>query len=98
MCLVPGAAAYDERLTRFRLRQAFGRLVRRADDRGVFVLLDRAFPSRLHGAFPAGGTVERIGLADAVEATRGVIGLVEGMHYARQYWAQMMDWFPYSAW
>ncbi len=68
-----GGAAYDERLTRFRLRQAFGRLVRRADDHGVFVLLDRAFPSRLHGAFPPGVTVERIGLADAVQATRGFL-------------------------
>lgn len=68
-----GASAYDERLTRFRLRQAFGRLVRRADDSGVFVLLDRAFPSRLHGAFPPGVTVERLGLADAVQATRGFL-------------------------
>ncbi|WP_374440851.1 ATP-dependent DNA helicase [Stella sp.] len=68
-----GGAAYDERLTRFRLRQAFGRLVRRADDRGVFVLLDRAFPSRLFGAFPTGVTVERMGLADAVQATRGFL-------------------------
>ncbi|BBK30050.1 ATP-dependent DNA helicase DinG [Stella humosa] len=68
-----GGAAYDERLTRFRLRQAFGRLVRRADDTGVFVLLDRAFPSRLHGAFPPGVTVVRMGLADAVQATRGFL-------------------------
>ena len=50
----PGAArgvrrrAYDEMLTRLRLKQAFGRLVRRADDRGVFVMLDRQLPSR-HG-------------------------------------------------
>ncbi|MGE0724355.1 MAG: ATP-dependent DNA helicase [Alphaproteobacteria bacterium] len=65
-----GGQAYDDRLTRFRLRQAFGRLVRRADDSGVFVLLDRAFPSRLHGAFPEGVQVERIGLADAVAVVR----------------------------
>ncbi|BBK44540.1 DNA helicase [Allostella vacuolata] len=70
-----GGAAYDERLTRFRLRQAFGRLVRRADDTGVFVLLDRAFPSRLHGAFPPGVAVERIGLADAVQATRAFLAI-----------------------
>ena len=70
-----GGAAYDERLTRFRLRQAFGRLVRRADDTGVFVLLDRAFPSRLHGAFPPGVVVERIGLADAVQATREFLAI-----------------------
>ncbi|MCC7276019.1 MAG: ATP-dependent DNA helicase, partial [Alphaproteobacteria bacterium] len=68
-----GGAAHDERLTRFRLRQAFGRLIRRADDTGVFVLLDRAFPSRLHSAFPAGVMVERVGLAEAARATRAFL-------------------------
>ena len=52
-------------IARLRLRQAFGRLIRRADDKGVFVMMDSALPSRLHGAFPDGVTVERIGLADA---------------------------------
>jgi ATP-dependent DNA helicase DinG len=64
-----GGTAYDDRLTRLRLRQAFGRLVRRADDAGVFVLLDRMMPSRLLGAFPEGVTVERLGLKDAVART-----------------------------
>ena len=45
---------YDDRIARLRLRQAFGRLIRRATDRGVFVLLDRQTPSRLLSAFPAG--------------------------------------------
>ena len=57
-------------LTRLRLRQAFGRLIRRADDCGVFVLLDRQMPSRLLGAFPDGVPVERVGLKDAVARTR----------------------------
>src|SRR4029434_4288534 len=35
-----GGAAYDDMIVRLRLKQAFGRLVRRADDYGVFVLLD----------------------------------------------------------
>jgi ATP-dependent DNA helicase DinG len=65
-----GGAAYDDMLTRLRLKQAFGRLVRRADDRGVFVLLDRMMPSRLLGAFPPEVAVERTGLAHAVAATR----------------------------
>jgi hypothetical protein len=42
-------------ITRLRLKQAFGRLVRRGDDHGVFVLLDPMMPSRLAGAFPEGG-------------------------------------------
>jgi ATP-dependent DNA helicase DinG len=62
-----GAKRYDDMLTRFKLRQAFGRLVRRADDRGVFVLLDPMMPSRLFGAFPEGVEPQRVGLKDAVE-------------------------------
>ncbi len=62
--------AYDDMLTRLRLKQAFGRLVRRADDHGVFVLLDPMTPTRLLGAFPEGVAVERVGLADAVAATK----------------------------
>ena len=37
-----GGVEYADRIARLRLRQAYGRLVRRADDRGVFVMLDRA--------------------------------------------------------
>src|SRR5215469_6796562 len=64
-----GGAAYDDRIARLRLRQAYGRLVRRADDHGVFVLLDRAMPSRLLGAFPEGVVVARLGLKDTIAAT-----------------------------
>jgi ATP-dependent DNA helicase DinG len=60
---------YDDRIVRLRLRQAFGRLIRRASDRGVFVLLDRQAPSRLMSAFPAGVVVQRLGLAQVVNAT-----------------------------
>ncbi len=60
---------YDDRIVRLRLRQAFGRLIRRTSDRGVFVLLDRQAPSRLMTAFPAGVVVERVGLARAVQET-----------------------------
>jgi ATP-dependent DNA helicase DinG len=65
-----GAIRYDDRVARLKLRQAFGRLIRRADDMGVFVLLDRQMPSRLLGAFPEGVTVERLGLKDTIERTR----------------------------
>jgi len=64
-----GGADYDDMLTRLRLKQAFGRLVRREGDTGVFVLLDRALPSRLLGAFPEGVAVERLGLGQAVART-----------------------------
>ncbi len=63
----PGA--YDDRIARLRLRQAFGRLIRAAGDRGVFVLLDRRTPSRLFSAFPPGVEVRRVGLAEAVAET-----------------------------
>jgi ATP-dependent DNA helicase DinG len=65
-----GKKRYDELITRLKLRQAFGRLVRRADDRGVFVMLDSMLPSRLSGAFPEGVTIEKRGLAEIIEKTR----------------------------
>jgi ATP-dependent DNA helicase DinG len=69
-----GAAKdYDDRIARLRLRQAFGRLIRRVDDRGVFVLLDRRTPSRLLSAFPPGVEVRRVGLAEAASTTQGFL-------------------------
>ena len=46
--------AFDDRIARLRLRQAFGRLIRRASDRGVFVLLDRQTPIAAAVRLPAG--------------------------------------------
>jgi ATP-dependent DNA helicase DinG len=59
---------YDDRIARLRLRQAFGRLIRTATDRGAFVLLDRRTPSRLLSAFPDGVTPVRAGLAETARA------------------------------
>ncbi len=61
---------YDDMIARLRLKQAYGRLVRRADDRGVFVMLDAQTPSRLAGAFPPGTTMRRLGLAEAIAEVR----------------------------
>jgi len=73
-----GKRRYDDMITRLRLKQAFGRLVRRADDHGVFVLLDPMMPSRLLGAFPDGVAVRRCGLAEAVAETRAFLSPEEG--------------------
>ena len=67
-------AGYDDRIARFRLRQAFGRLIRSATDRGVFVLLDRQAPTRLLSAFPPGVAVRRLGLAQAVSEIQDFLG------------------------
>lgn len=68
-----GGRHYDDMITRLRLKQAFGRLVRRAGDHGVFVLLDPLMPSRLNGAFPPGVTPRRVGLAEAVREVRSFL-------------------------
>jgi ATP-dependent DNA helicase DinG len=65
-----GGKIYDDSLTRLKLKQAFGRLVRRADDRGIFVLLDPMMPSRLLGAFPPGVDVARVGIKTAIDETK----------------------------
>ena len=57
---------YDDLLTRFRLKQAFGRLIRGAGDKGCFVILEGATPSRLLTAFPEKTPVKRCGLAEAI--------------------------------
>ncbi len=62
-------SGYDDRIARLRLRQAFGRLIRTATDRGVFVLLDRRTPTRLLSAVPAGVVMRRVGLVEAVRET-----------------------------
>ncbi len=68
-----GGAAYTDMLTRLKLKQAFGRLVRRADDRGVFAMLDPGTPTRLLGAFPEAAPVARVGLAEAIAQTRAFL-------------------------
>jgi ATP-dependent DNA helicase DinG len=69
-----GGKGYDDAVARGRIAQAFGRLIRRADDRGVFVMLDAAAPSRLFTGLPEGVAVERMGLVEAIEATAGFLG------------------------
>lgn len=58
--------AYNLMLVRMKTAQAFGRLIRKKDDRGVFVMLDRAVPSETLSAFPEGTPVEKLSLKDAV--------------------------------
>jgi len=64
--LANGGSAYDDRIVRARLAQAFGRLIRRAGDHGIFVLLSAACPSRLLTAFPTGTPILRVPLDEAV--------------------------------
>jgi len=65
-----GGRGYDEMLTRLKLSQAYGRLIRRSSDRGVFVMLDGQTPTRLLEALPSGVPIERLGLADAVKVVK----------------------------
>jgi ATP-dependent DNA helicase DinG len=61
-----GGSVYDDRVVRARLAQAFGRLIRRQGDCGVFVILSAAMPSRLLPAFPPGVPVRRLPLDQAI--------------------------------
>jgi len=69
-----GGKGYDDILTRGRIAQAFGRLIRRADDKGVFVMLDAAAPTRLFAGLPEGTRLERVSLVEAIEATAAHVG------------------------
>jgi ATP-dependent DNA helicase DinG len=72
-----GRDAWVDRITRLKLRQAFGRLIRRADDRGVFVMLDSRLPTRLTSAFPEGAPIERVGLAEAIARSKEFLNPTE---------------------
>lgn len=65
--LAGGGSAYDDRIIRARLAQAFGRLIRSKDDAGHFIVLSPAFPSRLLNAFPQGTPVIRLTLEEALQ-------------------------------
>jgi ATP-dependent DNA helicase DinG len=62
--------SYDDQLTRLRLAQGFGRLIRRASDRGIFVLLDPRAPSRLLSGLPEGVEIEKLTLSEAIASVR----------------------------
>ncbi len=64
--LANGGSAYDDRVVRARLAQGFGRLIRRQGDRGLFVILSSALPSRLLTAFPPEVSVSRVTLDRAI--------------------------------
>jgi len=66
--------SYDDLLTRFRLKQAFGRLIRGPQDKGCFVILEGATPSRLLTAFPETAPVKRCGLTEAIGDIRQFLG------------------------
>ena len=68
-----GGRHYDEMTTRLKLKQAFGRLIRRAGDKGVFVMLDSMLPTRLQTAFPETVEIEKIGLAETSEKIRAFL-------------------------
>ncbi len=61
-----GGSAYDDSVIRARIAQAFGRLIRRADDFGQFVMLSPSFPSRLLTSFPNGTPIHRMPLDEVV--------------------------------
>ena len=66
------------------MAQAFGRLIRRADDHGLFVLLSAAMPSRLLSAFPPGVKITRCTLDEAVARAGALPSAVQTGHEARE--------------
>ncbi|WP_199899697.1 ATP-dependent DNA helicase [Sneathiella glossodoripedis] len=72
-----GGSRYDDMLTRLKLKQAFGRLLRKESDYGVFVMLDSMLPTRLTSAFPPDVPIERVGIKDAIALTRNFIAQKE---------------------
>ena len=62
-----GGKTYDDAIARARIAQAFGRLIRRADDKGCFIMLDASSPTRLFSSLPPGVELQRVTLVEAIE-------------------------------
>lgn len=73
--LASGGSAFDDRIIRGRLAQGFGRLIRRADDRGQFVILSPSVPSRLLSAFPPDVPIRRLTLDEAIARVAAMTAL-----------------------
>ena len=69
-----GGRSYDDMVTRLKLKQAFGRLIRREGDKGIFVMCDSMLPSRLHSAFPKDVEIVKLGLAEVKEEISKFLG------------------------
>lgn len=78
-----GGNAYDDAIIRARLAQAFGRLIRRANDKGIFVILSAAMPSRLLSAFPPGVPIRRMPLDEAVITVSERLGFATSLVHQR---------------
>jgi ATP-dependent DNA helicase DinG len=57
-------------LTKIKLTQAFGRLIRSKTDKGIFILLDPGMPTRLLTAFPKEAAITRCNLANAISEVK----------------------------
>ena len=68
-----GGREYDKTLVRARLKQAFGRLIRKSDDKGCFVLAEKECPSELLNAFPENAPIIRCDTDMAAKAVRGFL-------------------------
>ena len=58
---------YRENLVRLKLRQSFGRLIRNQQDTGIFIVLDRATPTKLLNAFPSNISISRVSLQEGIQ-------------------------------
>jgi ATP-dependent DNA helicase DinG len=68
---------FSESLVKLKLRQAFGRLIRKEDDRGLFVLLETAVPSEFLQAFPDDVGVLKLSLEDSLNNIKQFLGNIK---------------------
>lgn len=55
---------------RFKLRQAFGRIIRTENDKGIFILLEPRLPSEFLTAFPKDIEVYKVSLEEAIKISK----------------------------
>ena len=62
---------FEEKEIELKMKQAFGRLIRKFDDKGIFILLDSAVPSKFLNAFPLNSEViKNVNENDAIKIVK----------------------------
>jgi ATP-dependent DNA helicase DinG len=69
-----GITRYNDVIVRMRFAQAFGRLIRRAEDRGAFVILGSSTPTRTLAGLPPGTEIRRTSLTEACDTVSHFVG------------------------
>ncbi len=60
-------SGYSSEIVKYKLRQAFGRLIRTHNDRGIFVIFAKSFPSAFIKSFPPNVEIHKVNVEESIK-------------------------------